>query len=322
MTVISISSVEQFDQLIRDTTHVFVDFYAVWCGPCKAIAPLIEANAAKLSVPGKVAFAKVDVDQHRNLAQRYSVTAMPTIISFANGRAAQTIRGTQIAQLTKLFSALSAGDGTAAGSSAAENAVDLAEADWRGAEVPRGYSDVSSTVEMAGMDLLNSDDSPRMLLDSAKPSALAKGKNAAEAKKDWVESSTDQQLMLYAPFNSVIKLHTIQITSLPGSDFLRPKRINLYVNQPHNLDFNEADDLPPTQSITLSPSDWNDNGTASLATRFVKFQKVTSLVLYVVEGDDEDGENESEVTRIDRVRFLGDSGQALKMGKLEKFGKD
>lgn len=103
---------------------------------------------------------------------------------------------------------------------------------------------------------------------------------------------------------------------------MRPKLINIYVNQPHNLDFSEADDLPPTQAITLTPQDWNDNGTAALTLRFVKFQKVTSLVLYVVEGDDGDGDSDAELTRIDRVRFLGDSGEALKMGKLEKFGHE
>lgn len=90
---------------------------------------------------------------------------------------------------------------------------------WRSSELPRGYSDVTDSIDVKGLELLNSDDefgSVRTLFDDSKPSALdSKGK--AGEKKDWVESDTDEQLMLYIPFQNTLKVHTLQvgILSLP-----------------------------------------------------------------------------------------------------------
>lgn len=96
---------------------------------------------------------------------------------------------------------------------------------------------------------------------------------------------------------------------------MRPSVIHLYTNKPHNLDFGEADDTPPTQAITLTESDWNSDGTANISLRFVKFQNITSLIIYVTGGD-----GDGETVRLDRVRLIGDAGEKREMGKLEKMG--
>lgn len=96
---------------------------------------------------------------------------------------------------------------------------------------------------------------------------------------------------------------------------MRPGTIHLYTNHPHNLDFSEADDTPPTQAITLSANDWNKDGTANISLRFVKFQNISSLVLYVTKGD-----GDGDKVRLDRVRLVGESGEKREMGKLEKMG--
>lgn len=98
---------------------------------------------------------------------------------------------------------------------------------------------------------------------------------------------------------------------------MRPALVHLYTNKPHNLDFSEADDTPPTQAITLSAEDWNSEGTANIGLRFVKFQNITSLIIYVVKGD-----GDGEKVRLDRVRMIGESGEKREMGKLEKVGED
>lgn len=89
---------------------------------------------------------------------------------------------------------------------------------WRGADLPRGYIDVSGTIDVRGLELLNVDESQfsvRTLFDKSKPSALSKDK-ASSTEKDWVESDTDEQLLLFTPFNSAVKLHTLQvITQFP-----------------------------------------------------------------------------------------------------------
>lgn len=96
---------------------------------------------------------------------------------------------------------------------------------------------------------------------------------------------------------------------------MRPEIIHLYTNKPHNLDFSEADDTPPTQAITLTSADWNADGTANIGLRFVKFQNITSLILYVNKGD-----GDGETVRLDRIRLIGEAGEKREMGKLEKVG--
>jgi thioredoxin 1 len=73
-----------FNELI-DTAErpVLVDFYATWCGPCKMMAPVLEAMAAKHA--GRVEFAQVDVGQHAELAARFRVQAVPTLMLFKQG---------------------------------------------------------------------------------------------------------------------------------------------------------------------------------------------------------------------------------------------
>ncbi len=98
---------------------------------------------------------------------------------------------------------------------------------------------------------------------------------------------------------------------------MRPKTIQIYTNRAHILGFEEADDIPATQSITLESKDWDETGTATISLRFVKFQNVTSLVLFVVDGD-----GDSERVRVDRVRIIGETGEKRELGKLEKIGDE
>lgn len=95
MALHHIKSGAELQTLLENTTYVAVDFYADWCGPCKIIAPIYEKLAAKFSVPGILAFAKVNVDTVQDAASKYRVSAMPTFLFFketqqvaVNGQAA------------------------------------------------------------------------------------------------------------------------------------------------------------------------------------------------------------------------------------------
>lgn len=74
---------QEFPEMLKDNDIVLVDFWATWCGPCKMIAPVIEQLAQQYE--GKVAVAKVDVDQENSLAQKYGVQSIPTILIFNKG---------------------------------------------------------------------------------------------------------------------------------------------------------------------------------------------------------------------------------------------
>lgn len=76
---------QELDQLIQESTKpVLVDFFATWCGPCKAMAPILES--VEKSADGQVAdFVKVDVDKEPELSAKYGVMAVPTIVLIKDG---------------------------------------------------------------------------------------------------------------------------------------------------------------------------------------------------------------------------------------------
>ncbi|KXS95247.1 hypothetical protein AC578_9454 [Pseudocercospora eumusae] len=91
--VISISSIGHFKQTTASSTYTIVDFYADWCGPCKVISPVFEQLAAQESKPGRIVFCKVNVDNQRDVAGIYGISAMPTFLVLKGSKVTETIRG-------------------------------------------------------------------------------------------------------------------------------------------------------------------------------------------------------------------------------------
>ena len=87
MAVLKITS-ENFElEVMKSEKPVLLDFWAAWCGPCKMQGPVFDEAAEKLS--GKAVFGKVNVDEQPELAQKYGVMSIPTLILIQNG---QTIK--------------------------------------------------------------------------------------------------------------------------------------------------------------------------------------------------------------------------------------
>jgi thioredoxin 1 len=86
-------------EVLNSSEPVVVDFFAEWCGPCKAMAPALEEVAKDLE--GKVKVAKIDVDECPDITNRYQIQAMPTLIIFKDGEIAARHTGAMV-QKSKL----------------------------------------------------------------------------------------------------------------------------------------------------------------------------------------------------------------------------
>jgi thioredoxin 1 len=97
--VIHLNNGEFETEVLKSNVPVLVDFYADWCGPCHAITPTIEALSNEFE--GKVKFVKVDVDSNQEVASRYKIMSIPTIMLFENGRVEDSIVGAYPATVYK-----------------------------------------------------------------------------------------------------------------------------------------------------------------------------------------------------------------------------
>jgi thioredoxin 1 len=85
-------TVDTFEKVVIQSPNlIMVDFWATWCGPCKIVAPVVEELAQEYT--GKVNFAKVNTDENPDIASRFNIRGIPTLIFFKDGKVLDQIVG-------------------------------------------------------------------------------------------------------------------------------------------------------------------------------------------------------------------------------------
>lgn len=93
MSVKSVTGDNFQQEVLQEKLPVLVDFWAPWCGPCKMVGPIVETLAAENE--GKLAVAKINVDENKDLAVQYGIRGIPTLVFFKEGAEVKRIVGAQ-----------------------------------------------------------------------------------------------------------------------------------------------------------------------------------------------------------------------------------
>ncbi|KAI8987441.1 PITH domain-containing protein [Mycotypha africana] len=260
---------------------VVIDFFATWCGPCKMIAPFYTQLSTKYP---QAVFAKVDVDQLKEVAAACKVTSMPTFQFYKNGNKLAEMKGANPQQLEKYvkeFSDNAQGEGSSP-SSAKKSLVP-------------GFVDLTEHITPNQMDALNQQEEHNV-------------KNIFKDDESYLESDVDEQLIISVPFNQSVKLHSIKFKAPNKTN--APKTIKIYANRT-NIGFDDADSIKETQILELTPEDFDDDNVVNL--KFVRYQNITSITLFIV-----DNQEDEETTQLQQLIFIGCPVETTNMGDFNK----
>ncbi|CAK7340938.1 unnamed protein product [Dovyalis caffra] len=165
--------------------------------------------------------------------------------------------------------------------------------------IPRAQVDLLDFVDFSGVECLNQSTSHSL------SNAIKQGYRDDDGLN--LESDADEQLLIYIPFNQVVKLHSIIIK---GPEEEGPKTVKLFSNKEH-MGFSNVNDYPPSDTIVLSPDTLKGK---PVVLKYVKFQNVRSLTIFI-----EDNQSDSEITKVQKIALFGTTVETTDMKSLKKI---
>nr|XP_024374933.1 PITH domain-containing protein At3g04780-like isoform X1 [Physcomitrium patens] len=175
-------------------------------------------------------------------------------------------------------------------------------------QLPLGQVDLADCIEWQSVECLNE--------NSLHTSVNALKQGYREDNGLYLESDADEQLLLYIPFNQVVKLHSLIIRGPPEEvmrGVLGPRTLKLFANRP-NMGFSNVTDFPPNDTVIASLENLEGK---PIPLKYVKFQSVRSLTLFV-----EDNQGGGEVTQLQKLAIVGSTVETTNMKDLKKISEN
>lgn len=257
-------------------------FTASWCGPCRAVAPkVVELSSTHRTTTN---ILKIDLDGCKETARAFGVSSVPTFIFMRSSQVLEKFSG-------------------ADGNRLSDTIVRLSQASVGGATLgtgeallyPQGQSDLSELISKHGVECLNQSSSHTVA-------------SLFDENDLYLESDADEQLMISVEFTQPVKLFGMNFQC--QSKAHGPKIVKLFINQ-KTPEFDECDDLTPTQTLELTPEDLKNNTFTKLL--YVKFQNVNKITLFV-----ESNQSGKDTTIINHLKFIGQPTAATDMKQFKR----
>ncbi|KAI5474176.1 thioredoxin family protein [Pseudohyphozyma bogoriensis] len=276
MSITVVNSLEHLNTLAKGTAISVIDFHAM-------IAPVFQ-KVRRLAgqYVGRVQFLKVDVDAVPDVARQFNVTAMPTFVVLKGNQKVGEMKGANGPELEALVRKHA--PTSAAGSSAPEKGLE-------------NFGSLNSAIDSSSVNCLNESDSHTIR-------HLLKG-----GGDKWLESDADEQLLLHLPMQAA-RIRAIKFTTVGSAFAQAPKSVKLFVNKP-TLGFDDAESQEAAQELELSEK--QAKGEEAIQLRFVRFQNVTCLSVFVSAN-----QGDEDVSRIDKLEIIGTLVDGTDMSQLSK----
>lgn len=291
MPVTKISENEEFAPFVNSSASklVVLDFYADWCGPCKAIAPYVEELSNTFS--DKANFAKVDIQSCDTIADSFKVSGIPYFVFMRDGRIVDTMTGAKKDALKEKIEAnIARISDDAGGSSTSLSLYGISKA-----------VDLVTQIDKSSSECLNEDDQHPWT------NAVIESGNSACLKSD-----CDEQLLLRITFLNKVKLYGIKLIA-PNQTSPTPNKFRIFLNQTNSLDFDKAESGTPTLDVNIEKSSCEEKSDAIMLPK-LKFANVQNITIFVPGNSEED-----DVTVLKSLIFIGEPhGAKTDMGDFKR----